>query len=72
MPYGPPSTSVKSVISQKKTTAKATAKAKTNITFPSQIAETRVFEIAAFLLPSNIRIRRAKNFSRGRLKKYFG
>jgi len=71
MPYGPPSTSVESDRSQEKPTAKATAKAKTNIIFPSQIAETRVFEIVAFLLSSNIEIRRAKIFSRGASEKYF-
>jgi hypothetical protein len=39
--------------------------------FPCRIGGRRGAEISAFLLSSNIEIRRAKKFSRGLLKKYF-
>jgi hypothetical protein len=38
---------------------------------PNLTAESGVFEIAAFLLSSNIKIRRTKKISRGRIKIFF-
>jgi hypothetical protein len=46
-------------------------KSKNQHRFFSRIGGRWGAEIAAFLLSSNIEIRRAKNFSRGLLKKYF-
>ncbi|WP_156043966.1 hypothetical protein [Pseudomonas mandelii] len=57
--------------SQEKARSRSTAKAKTNTVFPRRNGVRRSAEIAAFLLFSNIKIRRAKKFSRGLLKKYF-
>jgi hypothetical protein len=56
---------------KKKDKNRSTAKAKTNTVFPGWNGVRRSAEIAAFLLLSNIKIRRAKFFSRGLLQKYF-
>jgi hypothetical protein len=57
--------------SQEKSQKQEHCKSKNQHRFLSGIGRRWGAEIAAFLLPSNIEIRRTKKISRGHLKKYF-
>jgi hypothetical protein len=71
MPMGQAIRQRQQVHRKKKDKNRSTAKAKTNTVFPRRNGVRSSAEIAAFLLLSNIKIRRAKKFSRGLLQKYF-